>query len=182
MQVHPLDHVVARGVPESDASQLYVAFEPGQVLCAGCVGHLRLGVQQLEYPYAGRHGTLQHRVLHGEVANGVEEALNVHDERDQRADRERFTRHEPGAEEYRQSYGQCGEGVYRRKHARREPGRGQIRPVVLRVQGVEVTQVLLLAVHRLNDADTGDILVEGPVDDGYRVPDADERLSGQGLP
>ena len=58
----------------------------------------------------------------------------------------------------------------------------QVRLTVIDVQLVEALQVHVLPVHGLNDANSGDVLVELPIYDGDRTADFHKRLSSEGLP
>ena len=93
VQVHAIQDGLVLHVVEADALEPHVAADGIDTRAAGPVNHVGLHVHQLEYARAGGHGALQGAVLHGEVQDRLEEALDVEGEGDQHADLQRAVQH-----------------------------------------------------------------------------------------
>ena len=76
VQVHVLQYFHALDVVEINVLEPDFAPDGGHLNGVGFVLYLRLQVHQLEDADAGSHGALENAVLHGQVANGLEEALD----------------------------------------------------------------------------------------------------------
>ena len=93
--------------------------EPGAFGQRHRAGRVRDGdrhVQHLGQALARGHGALHHRILHGQRADGIEEALDVEQERHHHADVERAVQHHRAADHDDDRHGDAGQRVDDRHH------------------------------------------------------------------
>src|SRR5439155_19890013 len=116
-------------------------------------------------PLAAGHGALEHRVLHDQVADGIEEAGNVkgkgrqHGKEVGNVDGARVDRPEAADDDHGRGGDRDGQ-LEDRHHGGTEEGGLVVGHPVLLVELVEDAAVLVFARHRLDGADAGDALGE----------------------
>ena len=76
VQVDVLEHLDAWDVVEGDVVKGDLALDRRHLRRLRRVLDFGLDIEQLEYPYPRRHGPLQLAVLHGQLADRLEEALH----------------------------------------------------------------------------------------------------------
>src|SRR3972149_5510830 len=148
----------------------------------GGVYDFRLRVQHFEDALAAGHRPLELGVLEDEVADRVEEALDVEGEGDDDADAQGAVQHPHAAEDDDEGGGGGDQQLHQGHDGGGPPPGLHVGAPVVGVHLVEAADVLFFPREALDDADAGDVLLQVGVDDRYRLADADEGAAGAGLP
>ena len=127
-------------------------------------------VEHVEDPLAGGHRALERVVLVGEVADGLEEAAGVLDERDEHAGRERRPHRLGPAEPDHEAERERGDDVDGGEEEGVVEDALHLGHAVLVVDLAEAPQLLVLAVEHLHDAHPGDVLLQERVQPADLLP------------
>ena len=177
-----MEHLDVGGVVVVDPHERDLALYLGKFDRVRRVDDVGLGVEHLEDADARRHGALHLGVLHRQVADGVEEALDVQREGHEYGNFEASAEDEVAAEDHDDSERGRHERLDFGQDQRGEATRLQVALEVLVVHVVEVGEVTVLPVEALDHADAGDALLQVGVHQRDRLPHADEGEPRPALP
>src|SRR5690606_23196211 len=93
----------------------------------GLVLDIHRHVENLGDALARGHGPLHHRILHGEGADRIEEALDIEQEGDHDSDVQAVVQHHRTADDNHHRHGDAGQRVHDRHHDLGEAGGAQMR-------------------------------------------------------
>ena len=182
MQIQVAQDRLVAVVAKGDMLEIYRSLDRRQGLCIRVVYDLDGHVQYLE-DALGRHaGALQLRILLAQVADGVEETVDIEREGDQDADEQRALRDQQSAVDDGEGDGYRGYHLDQGQDERGDAAGFQVGVAVVGVQVVELGAVAVLARQALDHAHAGDVLLQGGVDHGDGGAGAAEGALGEALP
>ena len=164
-EVHPAqDLPLAARVAEAHAAKLHPALEPGQGRGAGLVGHLHLGVEQLEDALGGgpRPGDL--RRDEAQRHDRHEQEAQVAVERHQLPQSQRVAEDERPAHAHHHERAQVGEEAHQGEVVGHRVDDAQIQPQQRRVDALVALRLARLARERAHHAQAAQVLLQHRVE------------------